>query len=51
MEGQGPVLKILRRVNFGTGRKFGTEEAKRCGEGPEMLGFLGKRGRKTVYRK
>ena len=32
-----PVLKILRRVNFGTGRKFGTDAAKRYGEGSEML--------------
>ena len=42
------VLKILRRVNFGTGRKFGTDIAKRYGEGSEMLIFPGKRGRKTV---
>ena len=31
------VLKILRSVNFGTGRKFGTDAAKRYGEGSEML--------------
>ena len=43
-----PVLNIVRRVNFGTGRKFGTDVAKRYGEGSEMLVFLGKRGRKTV---
>ena len=42
-----PVLKILRRVNFGTGSKFGTDAAKRYGEGSEMLGFLGRRGRKN----
>ena len=40
-----PLLKILRRVNFGAGRKFGTEVAKRYGEGSGMLVFLGKRGR------
>ena len=44
------VLKILRSVNFGTGRKFGTDAAKRYGEGSEMLVFLGKRGRKTVQK-
>ena len=43
-----PVLKIVRRVNFGTGRKFGMDVAKRYGERSEMLVFLGKRGRKTV---
>ena len=42
------VLKIVRRVNFGTGSKFGTDVAKRYGEGSEVLVFLGKRGRKTV---
>ena len=45
-----PVLKILRRVNFGTGRKFGTDVAKRYGEGSEILVFLGKRGWKTVQK-
>ena len=35
-----PVLKILRRVNFGTGTKFGTDVAKRYGEGSEMLVFF-----------
>ena len=45
-----PVLKILRRGNFGTGRKFGTDVAKRYREGSEMLVFLGKRGRKTVQK-
>ena len=45
-----PVLKLLRRVNFGTGRNFGTDVAKHYGEGSEMLVFLGKRGRKTVRR-
>ena len=45
-----PVLKILRRVNFGTRRNFGTDVAKRYGEGSEMLVFLGKRGRKTVQK-
>ena len=38
-----PVLKLLRRVTFGTGRKFGTDVAKRYGEGSEMLVFLGKK--------
>ena len=42
------VLKIVRRVNFGTGIKFGTDVAKRYGEGSEVLVFLGKRGRKMV---
>ena len=37
------VLKLLRRVNFGTGSKFGTEVAKRCLEGSEMLVFLGQK--------
>ena len=37
--GDPPVLKIQRRVNFGTGSKFGTEVAKRYGEGSEMLVF------------
>ena len=41
-----PVLKILRRVNFGTGSKFGTDVAKRYGEGSEVHVFLGKRDRK-----
>ena len=45
-----PALKILRRVNFGMGRKFGTDAAQCYGEGSEMLVFLGKRCRKTVYR-
>ena len=45
-----PVLKILRRVKFGTGRKFGTDVAKRYGEGSEMLVFLDKRGRKRVQK-
>ena len=45
-----PVLKIPRRVNFGMGRKFGRDVAKRYGEGSEMLVFLGKRGRKTVQK-
>ena len=43
-----PVLKILRRVNFGTKKKFGTDDAKRYGEGSDMLVFLGRKGRKTV---
>ena len=38
--GDPPVLKILRRVNFGTGRKFGADAAKRYGEGSEMLVFF-----------
>ena len=38
-----PVLKILRRVNFGTGRKFGTDVAKRYGEGSEMPCFSRKK--------
>ena len=38
-----PVLKILRRVNVGAGRKFGTDVAKRYGEGSEMLVFLGEK--------
>ena len=42
------ILKILRTVNFGTGRKFGAEVAKRYGEGSEMLVFLGEKDRKTV---
>ena len=43
------VLKIVWRVNFGTGIKFGTDVAKRYGEGSEVLVFLRKkRGRKTV---
>ena len=44
------VPKILRRVNFGTGRKFDTDAAKRYGEGSEGLVLLGKRGRKTVQK-
>ena len=43
-----PVLKLLRRVNFGAGSKFGTEVVKRYGEGSETLVLLGKKGRKTV---
>ena len=43
-----PVLKILRRVNFGTESQFGTEVAKCYGEGSEILVFPGKRGSKTV---
>ena len=43
-----PDEALSCRVNLGTGRKFGTDVAKRCGEGSEMLVFLGKRGRKTV---
>ena len=39
---------MLRRVNFGTGNKFGTDVAKRYGEGSEVLVFLGRRGRETV---
>ena len=46
-----PILKLLRRRNFGTGRKFGADVGKRYGEGSEMFVFLGKRGRETVYRK
>ena len=42
-------LKIIRRVNFGAGRKFSTDVAKRYGEGSEMLVSVGKRGRKTVH--
>ena len=33
------VLKIVRRVNFGTGSKFGTDVAKRYGEGSEVPCF------------
>ena len=41
---KGPsVLKILRRVNFGTGSKFGTDVAKRYGEGSEVLVFSRKK--------
>ena len=43
-----PVLKVLRRVTFGTGSKFGTEVAKRYGEGLQMLVFLGKKRQKWV---
>ena len=41
-----PVLKILRRVNFGTGRRFGTEVAKGYREDSEISGEkkAGKRG-------
>ena len=39
-----PGLKILRRANFGTGRKFGTDITKRYGEGSEMSVFLGENG-------
>ena len=45
-----PVLKIVRRVNFGTGRKFGTDVTKRYREGSEMLAFLSKRGKNTVQK-
>ena len=38
-----PVLKILRRVNFGTGSRFGTDVAKRYGEGSEVLVFFRKK--------
>ena len=38
-----PILKILRRVNFGMGTKFATAMAKRYGECSEMLVFLGKK--------
>ena len=34
-----PVLKVLRRVNFGTGTKFTTAIAKRYGECSEVLVF------------
>ena len=34
------VLKMVRRVNFGTGSKFGTDVAKRYGEGSEVLLFF-----------
>ena len=37
------VLKIERRVNFGTGSKFGTDVAKRNGEGSEVLVFSRKK--------
>ena len=37
-------------MNFGTARKFGTDVAKRYGEGSEMLVVLGKRGKKTVQK-
>ena len=43
-----PVLKILRRANFGTGTKFATTIAKRYGECSEILVFLGEKDRKTV---
>ena len=48
-EPKGPfrILKTVRRVNFGTGTKFGTDVAKRYGEGSEVLVFLGKRVRKN----
>ena len=36
---QGTLLKILRRANFGTGRKFGTDVAERYGERSEVLVF------------
>ena len=38
-----PVLKILWRVNFGTGSKFGTDVARRYGDGSEVLVFLEKK--------
>ena len=38
-----PILNILWRVNFGTGKNFGTEVAKHYGGGSEMLVFLGKK--------
>ena len=44
-----PVIKILRRVNFGMGSEFGTEVAKRYGEGSDMFVFLDKKGRKPVH--
>ena len=34
--------KTLRRVNFGTGSQFGTDVAKRYGEGSKVIAFLGK---------
>ena len=37
------VLKIVRRVNFGTGSKFGTDVAKRYGEGSEVPCFSRKK--------
>ena len=40
-QGDPPVLKIVRRVNFGTGRKFGTERSKTLRRGLRMLVFLG----------
>ena len=46
-----PVLNILRRVSFGTGSKFGTEVAKRYGEGSEVLVFLGDKRQEKQYRK
>ena len=41
------MLKILRRVDFGTGSTFGTDVANRYGEGSEVLVSLGKRGREN----
>ena len=38
----------VRRVNFGTGREFGTDVAKRYGEGSGMLVFPGEKDRTTV---
>ena len=47
-----PVLKILRRVNFGAGSKFSTDAAKRYGEGSEVLVFLGEQaGKRYGYLK
>ena len=37
------VVKIVRRGNFGTGSKFGTDVAKRYGEGSEVLVFSRKK--------
>ena len=45
---EGPSrTKILRRVNFGTRNKFGTEVPKRYGKGSQMLDFLDKRGQEN----
>ena len=46
-----PVLKILRRVNFGTESKFGTDAAKRYGEGSEMLVFRRQKWQENGGRK
>ena len=44
------VLKIVRRANSLRREKNATARAKRYGECSEVLVFLGKRGRKTVWK-